>query len=596
MLAWSLPAFAACPAGTVDISSEFPDTVEVCVLDPDTILQGARYTNELPVIQDLGLRLDLTAGSGGVVKGQMKPTTQDLGVNRANGNPQTNTKVWGYQFILPDGTPFTSVPTYPGATIVAKKNKMVKIKWQNKLINGGSPLPHPFPVDKSIHWAFQGTGLKLNVDGVPTVTHLHGGHTESDSDGLPEAWFTPNFVEVGDTFVKQNYRYHNDQEAGTLWYHDHALGITRLNVYAGLAGFYLLRDNNEQGFINNDNLPSGDYEIEIVIQDRMFKRNGQLFYPSNIDATDFPGMPPNPNKSVLAEFFGNFILVNGKAWPQLDVQPRQYRLRILNGSDSRFYNLFFEQEDETLRKPKFKQIGTDDGFMLNPVNRGQLRIGPGERLDVVVNFKNFKDQRLVLRNDAATPFPDGDPTCTGLPAIDHPDCTGDVDPASEIMAFDVGASPTIDPVQLPATLRNAAFTVGGNVQETRQLLLLEGEDQYGRLKPLLGTVEDGELDWFDPITENPMLDDTEIWEIFNISEDAHPIHLHLVAFEIIDRQRINPNTLARKGKPKFPPAWEEGPKDTAIMFPGEVTRVKAKFDRPGATSGTATSSPTRTTR
>jgi spore coat protein A, manganese oxidase len=214
--------------------------------------------------------------------------------------------------------------------------------------------------------------------GWPAVTHLHGGHSEFASDGLPEAWFTQDFKETGAHYVKKNYRYDNTQEAATLWYHDHALGITRLNVYAGLAGFYLLRDDNEDLLIENGVIPSGEQEIEIVIQDRMFTSDYQLFMPSLNEPEECP-LPeplseecdPLPNPSAVAEFFGDVILVNGKAWPKLDVGPGKYRFRLLNGSDSRFYVLQFRNTatggDITDGGDyPFYVIGTEDGFLNYP--------------------------------------------------------------------------------------------------------------------------------------------------------------------------------------------------------------------------------------
>jgi spore coat protein A len=235
------------------------------------------------------------------------------------------------------------------------------------------------------------------------VTHLHGGHTESASDGLPEAWYTRNFRETGRDFVKRLYKYDNDQQAATLWYHDHALGITRLNVYAGLAGFYLLRDKNENKLIADNILPSGDHEIEVVIQDRMVDaETHQLYYPAvegdaaYADFITHEGATPPGGPSILAEFFGDIILVNGKAWPKLDVEPRKYRIRLLNGSDSRFYVLSFMDE-----LPWF-QIGTDNGLLSSAIDipdpvstpGRELIIAPGERMDLILDFSGNSGRNL----------------------------------------------------------------------------------------------------------------------------------------------------------------------------------------------------------
>ena len=495
---------------------------------------------------------------------------QDLGlVDPMTGSPLLTT-VWGY------GKDAASA-TYPGRTLMMQTDVPANVLWDNRLVDDlGAPLPHLLPVDTTVH-------LAMPMDpagGVPVVTHVHGGHTESASDGLPESWFTPGFAEVGPGWVKDVYHYDNDQEAGSLWYHDHALGITRLNVYAGLAGLYILRDTWDTGAPGNPaGLPAFPYEVALVIQDRMFTPDGQLYYPSE------PEEEGQPEPSVLPEFFGDFILVNGKAWPVLDVEPREYRLRFYNGSDSRFYKLRLVRKGAMMAAGPgggggmpIHQIGTDDGLLDAPVALSQLVLGTGERADTVIDFAPHAGQTLVLRNVAKSPFPNGE-------AVD-PQTVG------QIMAFRV--SLPLDPDQpltsLPATLRPAPIVPLEQSGPTRQLILFEGTDEYGRLQPILGTVAEGEQAWHDPTTETPTLGDTEVWEIYNLTEDAHPIHLHLVAFQLLSRQRfkgdVDPETAALSdiqllGQPKPAPAHEWGWKDTVKMMPGEVTRVIARFDRAG---------------
>jgi spore coat protein A len=481
---------------------------------------------------------------------------QDLGLKDAVGNALLTT-VWGYGYA---GNP--SSATYPGRTFVVNSGEQVTVRWTNNLVDQqGNPLPHLLPVDRTVHWAMP-MQPAYPASGVPVVTHLHGGHTESASDGLPEAWFTPGFSQTGIGWMKETYVYDNDQQSATLWYHDHALGITRLNVFAGLAGFYIIRDQSETVL----NLPSGPYEIPIVIQDRMFTADGQLYYPST------PENPGEPNPSVMPEFFGDFILVNGEVWPVLDVQPRKYRFRLLNGSDSRFYNLFFSSGQ------KFFQIGTDDGLLNAPVPLDQLLLAPGERADVIVDFSqpSLWGKTIVLRNNAKAPYPKGeapDPRTIG-----------------RIMAFRVGVGPVSDNSQLPSILRPSTIPRLVQTGATRELILFEGVDEYGRILPMLGTAAEGKKFWEDPITENPTLNDVEVWNVYNATEDAHPIHLHLVSFQVLDRQKfkadVDPKTGALTnikliGKPKQPSPEEAGWKDTAPMYPGEVTRVIARFDRVG---------------
>jgi spore coat protein A len=496
-------------------------------MDPGVV---PKFVNDLPVINDLGLRIDLTQGTLDPLSVKMEQTTQDLlGMG-------FQTTVWGYRF--PD------LPaTYPGATIVAMRDAPIEIKWKNKLPG------HFLPVDASMHMAHPanihdvaGVRAWYAKGNVPTVAHLHGGHTESASDGLPEAWFTQR-NQTGAFFVKKNYLYHNDQEAATLWYHDHALGITRLNVYAGLAGFYLLRDDNENALINNGVLPGGDYEIEIVIQDRLFDQQGQLFWPSYPGETPYddfifgegavlPGdVFPNGGPSALAEFFGNIILVNGKAWPKLDVEPRKYRFRLLNGSDSRFYVLKFDNNADMMI------IGTDVGLLDSPVTVNELVFAPGERYDVVVDFTGMETQNITMVNLG----PD-EPYGGGVPGVDFdpacPETTG------QIMQFKVTKPMSAVPnatVSLGTTLNSISRfdpLLADNAGNPRKLVLFEGKDEYGRLQPMLGTLEDGSQTWFEPISENPNLNSTEIWEVYNATGDAHPIHLHLVKFQILNREEF----------------------------------------------------------
>ena len=334
-------------------------------------------------------------------------------------------------------------------------------------------------------------------------------------------------------------------------------------MYAGLAGFYLIRDSWEDSL----NLPSGQYEVPVAIQDRMFTDDGELFYPSD------PPVPGAPDPSVLPEFFGDTILVNGKAWPFLEVEPRKYRFRLLNGSDSRFYNLFLSSGQQIY------QIGTDSGLLNASVPLSHLVLAPGERADVVIDFSDpaLLGSTIVVRNIGKTPFPMGEPA--------FPQTVG------QVMAFKV-TKPLSGPdtSELPATLRAEPIEPLGQPDRVRQLILFEAMDEFGRLKPMLGTVRDGVLEWNDPITENPQLDDVEVWEIYNLTVDAHPIHLHLVSFQLLSRQKFRGDVdettgeltdIRLLGQPKSPEDNEAGWKDTVQMLPGEVTRISAKFDKKG---------------
>jgi spore coat protein A len=476
---------------------------------------------------------------------------------------------------------------------VAEAETPITVNWINNLTGTILPLPPPpgystilpgVPVDTTIHWANPASGI-------PIVTHLHGGKNFSLSDGLPDAWVTntgergrlAQHLSTGSGNVL-TYHYPNNQEAATTWYHDHALGITRLNVYAGLAAFYILRDPFDTGKTNNPlGLPAYPYEQLIVIQDKLFTTAGELFYPAaNADlallgrnAPAFPGTAPYP--SVLPEFFGNTIVVNGVAWPRMAVEPRLYRLRWLNGCDTRFLKLFFNGN-----QVQMYQIGTDQGLLNAPVPVKAVTLAPGERADLLVDFTKAAGKNFILQNNASGTFK--------RPLVVDPKTTG------QIMQFQVGATVSDTTHNaVPATLR------GGTSQpapilaltpiHTRQVALFEQPTGpvYGRITPMLGTVTGGALMWDAPSTENPAADSIESWEIYNTTVDNHPIHLHLVRFQILNRQpfaatQLTPTSpltgIKLQGK-AIPPAPEEaGWKDTVICPPGQVTRIGVKFELP----------------
>jgi spore coat protein A len=499
----------------------------------------------------------------------MRQVRQQLGLVDPVTHQPLWTTVWGY-----DGS-------YPGPTFEARKGRPVKVLFTNDLVDAnGNPLPHLLPLDTTLDCG------PLDIFGNPsncrpfvrTVPHLHGGHVADHSDGNPEAWFTAGFAQTGPKWSRQIYDYPNDQEAATLWYHDHAMGITRLNVYAGLAGFYLLRDDNELRLQEDGILPWD--EVPIVIQDRSFYSDGSLAYPADpfLDGNGNPvSLDPvtgQPVPSITPEFFGDFILVNGVAWPYLNVEPQAYRFRILNGSDSRFYTL----GTSGFYRGGFAVVGGDGGF-LNTVTplKTKLVIAPGERVDVVMDFSGSRGQTITLTNTAPTPYPGG--------TAPNPATSG------KVLQLRVSWAPEPLPwVNLPSqpyTLRDpiVPLTPTPGVP-AREVLLAEGTDPLGRILPQLGTSAAGPLLYMDPVTETPRLGTTETWTVINTTMDAHPVHLHLVQFQVINRQPFDtaayvpgqPNTLAFTGNPVPPLPQETGWKDTVKANPGEVTRVIARFD------------------
>jgi spore coat protein A len=446
------------------------------------------------------------------------------------------TTVWGYNGI------------YPGPTFETRRNQPIAVKWKNEL-----PFEHLLPVDRTVH------GAEPDKPSVRTVVHLHEGRVKVESDGYPDAWFTQNFENVGPTFIHEVYYYPNCQRPATLWYHDHAVGITRLNVYAGLAGLYLLRDQDEEEL----NLPKGKFEIPLVIQDRSFYPNGELFYPTQPGheppstlQPEKPLDPKLPNPSVVPEFFGNSILVNGKVWPYLEVEPRKYRFRILNGSNSRFYRLGLSSGQN------FIQIGTDGGLLDKPIIVSQIILAPAERVDVLIDFANHKGQTIILTNDASTPFPNGK------------DPSGDL---RQIMQFRVKQNLSKpDKSEIPVKLSCLEKLDPKDAVIVRKNTLVEATDEFGRPKMLLNNMM-----WSEPhLTETPLNGTIEIWELYNTTPDTHPIHLHLVNFQILNRASFtgHPDGPTFSVGPSQPPdPSERGWKDTVRANPGEVTRIIVRF-------------------
>ena len=506
------------------------------------------------------------------------------------------TPVWSYGSI-----DFPDTFNYPAFTIEARYNKTTQVQWRNELTTAaGNYLPHLLPVDPTLHWANPPGGYagrdrrplfettpEPYLGPVPIVTHVHGAHTTEDSDGYAEAWYLPDAVDIPPDYaltgtffdyfdLKYNHRwgpgsatfkYPNDQPATTLWYHDHTLGMTRLNVYAGPAGFWLIRggpNDEDLGYVapgvGDD--PFGEYtEIPIVIQDRSFNADGTLFYPDTRAFFDgFPG-PYIPDTSVSPiwnpEFFGNMMVVNGRTWPFLEVEQRRYRFRFLNGCNSRFLILTMD------RDLPFHMIGGDQGFLPVPVQLDELLLAPAERADVIVDFSNVPvDTEILLLNWG----PD-EPFGGGTPGVDFP--LADFDSTGQVMQFCVKPATSPDTSVLPLSLP-AADPLGP--EDSTTLLTLHEEMTEPPLEEapvaaLLGDAEGPKL-WMEPITENPDLGTTEVWRIHNQTGDAHPIHVHQVKFAVIGRDSgVEP--------------WETGFKDTVIAYPDEITDIRAHFDLPG---------------
>ena len=470
----------------------------------------AKYVDPLPIPPTAS---PVSGTPGGVATYNL--SIKESRVQMHSGLPQTT--VWGFD----DGT---SGAGFLGPVIEARSNQPVTVNWINDLrdVNTG--------VLRSSHYLAVDTACIMGAENnAKAVFHLHGGHVPAAVDGYPEATFLP-----GDPPV--TYVYPNNQQAGYLWYHDHALGVTRLNVIMGLAGLYFLRDSVEDAI----NLPVGDYEIPLVIQDRKFNPDGSFRYHATWED----------------HFFGDKILVNGKVWPYLDVRRGKYRFRIVNGSTSRVYKLSLSPPSGVLT---FTVIGTELGLLEAPVHGvGELTVSPGERYDVVVNFDGLSSgDEVLLENSGGAPFPNGPVDVT------------------DVMKFRV-TSPPGDTDPLPATLRSVSRLDPAQAVRTRDFRLKRsGDDGCGRQNWLIN-----DLGWND-ITEYPELGTIEIWRFINDSGVAHPMHMHLVAFQILDRDGFTTGAggeIIPNGSPQAPPAEENGWKDTALVGPNQILRVIARFE------------------
>lgn len=489
------------------------------------------------------------------------PTVHDFGLIGNNNQPLVTT-VWGYKNIVKGSkTSYSS----PGCTIVAQRNMTINVLWLNNL-----PEQHLLPVDYSLHMA------KPKV-GTPTVTHLHGGLTADSSDGGPEAWFTPRFRETGDHFVQEIYEYKNRQPASHLFYHDHVMGLTRLNVYAGLVGNYFIRDKNEEFLIKNNQLPSYPYEYPLVLQEKQFTVQGELYYP----ATDVGISEPYP--SVIPEFLAgpSMNVVNGKVWPYLAVEKRMYRFRFLNATQARFYNLYLRNtQGEAVN---FIQLGTDAGFINSPTVISTFLLGPAMRQDMIIDFSNQEiGQKIYLLNDAAAPHPVG-PAANLSVAMQH------------LLLFKVVSERNINypRITLPQRLLPISELIYRNItnsiQKKRKLILAETMDKYGRMLPLLGTVDQGMKRWHDPPTEIVKKGETEEWEIYNTTKDSHTVHLHACSFSVKNRQSFKAeqaesgalSNIILDPTIMLPYKYEYGLVDTCISPPGMITRIVITFTLAG---------------
>ena len=575
-----------------------------------------------------------------------------------------------------------------GGILVTQKGVPIQLTFRNNLPGG----PHIIPNDLSI--------MGANLGNNRTAVHFHGGLTPWVSDGGPFSWWDPagnhgpsflnnQVLNPGAAPNEAEYYYPLNQSARFGWYHDHAVGITRINAYAGIATGLLIRDGFETNLVGQglpDYIERGGNELPLIFQDKVFVGSntaaldptwstvvapaatafGSLWYAhvyernrwksaGNVSGGGANNLTP-PDPSVIPEFFGDTMLVNGTTYPKVIVEPRRYRLRLLNACNARFLNLQLYVADaspsgitlnpatgvptnlpagcdpNTPGTPSLLQIGTEGGFLpypvkvptnvpFNPVTfTGSLIVAPAERPDIIVDFSKHANQTVILYHDAPAPFPMGDPRNDYFPGWNvklnpvNALTPADSGPNSRIlMRFDVAPS---GPADVPL-----GITTATNLQDgidpllvpvgvttpppgipVRPLTLNETFDPYGRLIQLLGTnVQPANTPgsgfgraYTDPATETPVNGSTEVWEIYNTTADVHPMHFHLVNVQVINRQAFQNfnGTPTFKAAPTAPAPNETGWKETVPMYPGTVTRIIMKFDVPRILTAGGTVVPT----
>lgn len=467
-------------------------------------------------------------------------------------------KKWKFHRDLPPTPVFAygvskSTATIPGPTIEALHGVTTYLTWQNHL-----PAKHILPWDPTIP-----TAIPKTKSGVPTVVHLHGGIHEAESDGYPDSWFTSGFKETGPTWTKKTYRYPNVQHPGTLWYHDHAMGLTRVNLLAGLIGAYIVRQPDMEEPLG---LPRGDeYDRTLVIFDRSFRLDGSIYMNST-------GNNPSIHPQWQPEYFGEAIIVNGKAWPRMKVRRRKYRFRIINASNARFFRFFFANDLD------FIHLASDTVYHDRPVVIKDILLAPSEIADVVVDFSKSTSDVAILANDAPYPYPTGDPVNQFN---------------GKIMKFVISKDHDFDTSRVPRKLIQYPSPDVSAATMTRYITMYEYTSDIDEPTHLYLNGKS----YDEKVTEMPKEGSTEIWNVINLTEDNHPMHIHLGLFAVLDQTEfvdddvdeflqcmLKRNDAVKcqiskyaRGRRIEVPAHEKGWKNVFKMRPGCVTKILVRF-------------------
>jgi FtsP/CotA-like multicopper oxidase with cupredoxin domain len=517
---------------------------------------------------------------------------------------------------LPPSPVWTFDGTVPGPTIEVERGVPLEVRWENRLTGNLPVIVTVAPANEldgvPVQTTLGRSGGTLDeataaLSGY-AVVHLHGALTYATSDG-----WTENLMAPGQWALDT---YPNDQRAALLWYHDHVMGVTRFSVYAGLAGLWIVRDDREREL----ELPTGPpYEVPLLIQDRNF----------DLDADGRPtGAVLHKTDPEVPECFGPITTVNGKVWPTLDVEPTTYRFRVLNGSNARTFRLVL-LHDGGVDDARLVQIGSDGGLLQSTVALpdGGLVLASAERADVLADFSDLAPgTELTLMNTARAPF---DGTAADPADAGSPDLPGLL-PYPEVMRLRVVDGPRRDARPKPLTTGVALASdfermtrpalAGATV---RAIALVELESEMAGMPPMLTMRELEEVDgdgpqvisvietdpsgtvvsrryrtvatrFEDTVTFFPMLGEPEIWRLINLTDDTHPIHVHLDAFQVLDRHaaaivkgpvtaRTTSATVTIGAAPDdgIRHALDDnelGLKDTVRLNPNEVVDIVVRFE------------------
>lgn len=495
---------------------------------------------------------------------------------------------WKFHRDLPASAVFAygrsrKTATVPGPTIESLQGADTYVTWENHL-----PSRHILPWDSSLNVA------KPKYGGVPTVVHLHGGITEPESEGNSMAWFTAGFNETGPTWKTAKYHYVNVQHPGNLWYHDHALGLTRVNILAGLMGAYIIFNATVEDPLN---LPSGaEYDRSLLIFDKSFTKDGSIYINST-------GNDPMVHPQWQPEYFGDVIIVNGKAWPYLKVKRKKYRFRIVNGSNSRFYRLALSNG------MPMTQIGSDSAYLHRPVSVTDILLGCSEIADIIIDFSNVSadGDEIILTNSAPYVYPDGE-------SVNNMN--------SKVMKFVIEKTKGSDSKKIANKLvRYPRAKINDSVL-TRYIALYMYMDMNMKKRSGMETPSMGDGNGmgkgngmgmgmgmmemetsmlinavpFDaPVTEIAKQGTSEIWHVINLATESHPLHIHLALFIILNHtQLVNVDKFTdcmmkkndslkcdidkyANGKVIKPSPNERGWKNVVKIDPGFMTTILVRF-------------------